>query len=244
MLLAPGAFGNAGGSSWFLKADDYFKEYREYFQAQGCEVKKIDFPDDIGVEQRAFLLKSQLDAWSPRAGGPTFIVAHSMAGIDARYALMTAGLQGVKGLITIGTPHHGTRLASWAREQVERKTWVLGILRTLAQYDLGSLAFVPQLTPEAIARGKEKLAPVPGVVYASATARCKTGCSMWFWWLGRFVDLGPGDGIIEADTQTFGEDLGEYDLDHISTVSADPKKQMERSRFLDAAWRFMKRAGV
>src|SRR5207249_8887306 len=40
------------------------------------------------------------------------IVAHSMGGLDARYAISQLGLGGrVASLITIGTPHLGTPLA-------------------------------------------------------------------------------------------------------------------------------------
>ena len=40
------------------------------------------------------------------------VIAHSMGGLDARYAISRLGLQDrVASLVTIGTPHHGTPVA-------------------------------------------------------------------------------------------------------------------------------------
>jgi triacylglycerol lipase len=53
--------------------------------------------------------------------GPLLLVAHSLGGLVARRWLQQRGAAGVAGLLTVGTPHAGTRLARWGFGRAARQ---------------------------------------------------------------------------------------------------------------------------
>ncbi len=74
-------------------------------------------------------IRSQLPA--PSGARDLTIVAHSMGGLVARYALQHQGIgDRLRSLVTLATPHHGTILASMimANQAVRRKVGWLGYL--------------------------------------------------------------------------------------------------------------------
>jgi triacylglycerol esterase/lipase EstA (alpha/beta hydrolase family) len=77
------------------------------------------------------------------SGGPLLVVAHSMGGLVARRWLQQRGAAGVDGLLTVGTPHAGTRLARWglglaARQMRPHSDW-LRRLDQAATVDTGAV---------------------------------------------------------------------------------------------------------
>jgi pimeloyl-ACP methyl ester carboxylesterase len=52
---------------------------------------------------------------------PLLVVAHSLGGLVARRWLQQRGATGVAGLLTVGTPHAGTRLARWGPGRAARQ---------------------------------------------------------------------------------------------------------------------------
>jgi hypothetical protein len=232
VALVPGAVG-AEGSGRFLRVEDYLREYREYFEARGCAVLRVRLPGDSKIEVSALMLREQLEReWDGRSG---FLVAHSLGGLVARYALKSLGLPGARALVTIGAPHEGTELARRALRERERGGLVAWALRRLGGYDLSALAFLEQATPEFVREHAQAFGPVPGVRYLSARAACRS-CDWRLrlvgWWGGVPA---PSDGLVPAARQRFGEDLGEYDLDHLSEAGAGESGRAERARFLEAA---------
>jgi pimeloyl-ACP methyl ester carboxylesterase len=76
--------------------------------------------------------------------GPLVVAAHSLGGLVARRWLQQRGAAGVAGLLTVGTPHAGTRLAHWgpglaARQMRPGSDW----LRRLEQPAAGDAGAVP-----------------------------------------------------------------------------------------------------
>jgi pimeloyl-ACP methyl ester carboxylesterase len=244
VMLVPGAFYDSGtkqGSSLFLTANDYFAEYRDFFAGQGCEVGTAEFPPDGTIEERGLILRDQLDRFRGKNGGVAIdIVAHSQGGLDARYALRSLKLAGVRTLTTIGTPHMGTPLADWVVRTREQETWVYWALRLVGRYDLQALRFAGEFQPSFIERVSDRLSAVAGVRYASARGVCKRDCRWYFGLLDWWVGIGQGDGVSPGESQRFGQDLGTYDLDHLSQVARDPGKRTERQRLLRAIWAFIK----
>lgn len=238
IALVPGAFGT-GTSGLFLNPDDYFKEYDAYFRAKGCQVEKIAFPQDAKIEVRAMVLRDQIE----RSGQGWTILAHSQGGLDARFALKTLKMKGVSALVTLGTPHSGTPLASWAAGQRDSSGFTYWLLKLLGGYDLRGVSFLGEMTPDFLTKHAEKFEAVPGVRYASARGVCRTGCARPIRLLAWWTALPPGDGIVPGESQRFGEDLGELDLDHISEAGADAPKRLERHRFLDAVWSWLGKSG-
>jgi triacylglycerol esterase/lipase EstA (alpha/beta hydrolase family) len=66
------------------------------------------------IEIHAARVERELRALQQQSNGaPVAIVAHSMGGLVARAALRRVGPGVISQIITIATPHHGTRLARW-----------------------------------------------------------------------------------------------------------------------------------
>lgn len=165
------------------------------------------------------------------------IAAHSQGALDARFALAALGLEGgpggVRAVLSVGAPHHGTPVADWVVGHAERRSLLYWFLK-LGNYDLQALSFVPQLRESYLSQHADQFAPVPGVRYASARADCRShfhaSLRMLSWWVG----LGDGDGMVTSASQRFGEDLGEFDLDHLSEVDVDEAKRPEREKLFTA----------
>jgi triacylglycerol lipase len=82
---------------------------RERLEALGYDVHLARLSPTGSVSLRAAQLARQVE--SIRAERVN-IIAHSMGGLDARYAITHLGLHSrVASLTTIGTPHHGTPIA-------------------------------------------------------------------------------------------------------------------------------------
>jgi triacylglycerol lipase len=118
-----------------------------YFRGLHQEFPGACFPDvppNGSIEVRANALVEAVARFQfPDPGAPIHIIAHSMGGLDARYALHKniSGLAGrVASLSTIATPHHGSPIADFlvgaAPEVVETRRVVYETLRRAAQ-DLG-----------------------------------------------------------------------------------------------------------
>src|SRR5207248_7006465 len=89
------------------------------------------------------------------------IIAHSLGGLDARYALAHCGLaKRVRSLVTIGTPHRGTPLADLATEGplalARRAVGALGM----------PLAALDWLSTTALDRFNREVTDIAGVRYA------------------------------------------------------------------------------
>ena len=99
------------------------------------------------------------------------------------------------------------------------------------------------MTEKFLKRFEDKFKDEPSVAYVSAQGACESDCH-WAFRLLRFVSgvdlLGShGDGIIPTDSQIHGENLGRYNLDHISEVGVDAGKKAERLRLLNSIWGFI-----
>ena len=234
--LVPGAFApGAEGSGRWIRDEDYFRAAREFFSAKGCEVFQFQFPEDGSIEERGLMIRDQLQR---RGGfsGRTLLLAHSQGGLDARYALAALKVSGVDALVTVGTPHSGSRVAQWAHEQAEKQSFFSWFLHAGFDYDLGALRFLGEMVPGFIASRADYFRIPSRVRGASARAVCRTQCFWLLRGLSWAFNLGPGDGLVEAESQRWGEDLGDFDLDHLSEVSVSREKQAERERMLRSVW--------
>lgn len=85
-------------------------------EARGHAVKRTAVPGVDSVAARAAALGTQIDAWLATTGATrVHIIAHSMGGLDARYAISKLGYAiKVASLTTISTPHRGSPLADVA----------------------------------------------------------------------------------------------------------------------------------
>jgi triacylglycerol lipase len=169
------------------------------------------------------------------------VIAHSMGGLDARYAIARLDLGSrVASLTTIGTPHLGTPLADVGTKLGER----LGLRRALELLGFGLDAFY-DLTTARMAEFNRAVPDARGVVYASvvgvARARRRThplllpGC---MYLRGR---AGENDGIVPATSQRWGEVLFEIEADHWAQIGWS--KHFDAASFYDGLIRELRGRG-
>ena len=94
----------------------YFRGIVRHLETLGCHAHAVRLPAAASVPERAQMLVDKIDAM---AHDRVDIIAHSLGGLDARYALSRLGLaRRVRALVTVGTPHHGTPLADLGRSSL------------------------------------------------------------------------------------------------------------------------------
>ncbi len=140
---------------------------------------------------------------------PAFsLLAHSMGGLDARYLISFLDPdKRIKRLLSVGTPHRGTPVATWFLESPQLfPTWI----RKRGHPGLA------ELTPDA------RLAmPIPDredVVYESY-AGCRPMNELPFW-LRSYARLIPteNDGLVSVDSANWGSFCGTLHADHFELV--------------------------
>jgi triacylglycerol lipase len=103
------------GFSGFVKAGplDYFFEVAPYLAAQGVPVYRSAVAPYQSSEVRGVELGAFIDQVLSSTGRcKVDVIAHSQGGLDARYAISSLGYgDKIGALITVSTPHGGTRLA-------------------------------------------------------------------------------------------------------------------------------------
>lgn len=228
LVLAHGIFGfdqiNLPGMR-----QEYFRGVPERLRGLGAEVHAIRVAPLSSVKERAQELARAVQSLD---ADRVNIIAHSMGGLDARYAISRLGLASrVASLTTIGTPHRGTPLAD-AGTALGDKLKLRGLLEKLgldvdAFYDLttGSLQAFNDAVPDA-----------QGILYGSYAARTQ----------GRALVLNPlllptylylsdrageNDGLVPTASQPWGELLGRVDADHWAQIGWSTAKGFDAPAF-------------
>lgn len=190
----------------------YFRGIEECLVDDGWMVYSPVVAPVAGIARRAEELMTQLDAYPP---GRVHLVAHSMGGLDARYAITHLGAASrVASLVTIGTPHRGTPLADLGHTVASR----IGLRAALG--DMGAL--VSDLTTRHMAEFNEQVPDVDGVFYASVIGRVRADSPMHpllvpiHAWMRR--NVGDSDGLVPATSQAWGDVLLTVDADHWAQV--------------------------
>ncbi|NOU34728.1 MAG: hypothetical protein HOO96_43105 [Polyangiaceae bacterium] len=214
ILFAHGYFGfDALGVP---RRPEYFRGIRAALEAAGHVVHVARVSPTASVAMRA----AELEAQVRRLNGRVNIIAHSMGGLDARYAITELGLaDAVASLVTVGTPHFGTPLADSGAS-------VLGDLQTtrrlLATMGL-NLDGLYDLTTPHMAAFNRKVVDHPGVLYASVVGSVNhrllpvnalLAPGYAFLWRR----AGANDGVVPAASQRWGEVLDEIDADHWAQI--------------------------
>lgn len=200
MVLAHGVFGFdeiavAG------RRHRYFRNIAE--RIDGAQFHALRLPPVAQIAVRAEKLAALV---RELPGERINVIAHSMGGLDARFAIARLGLSArVASLTTIGAPHQGTPLAD------------LRVMRLLAQR-VGALR---DLTPQAVARFNLEVPDAPGVAYCSVVAATDlrhTNPLLWPSHVHLSRLSGPNDGLVPAASQRWGKVLCEVQADHWAQV--------------------------
>src|SRR5690606_30183867 len=137
---------------------EYFRGITAHLATLGCHAHAVRLPPARSVPARARRLVEAIDALPHER---IDLIAHSLGGLDARYALAHLGLaRRVRALVTIGTPRRGTPLADLVLKGPIG--WAHGVLRA-AGLPTEAVAW---LGTEALERFNLEVRDAPGVRYA------------------------------------------------------------------------------
>jgi triacylglycerol lipase len=147
------------------------------------------------------------------------VVAHSMGGLDARWAIAHLGLASkVASLTTIGTPHRGTPLADAGAKLVRRSR---RLEATLAKMGIPVDAF-DDLSVSRMRAFNRDVPDSPGVRYGSYVAVPRRARDvappLWPAYALLAAIAGDNDGLVPAWSQPWGELMGVVDTDHWGAV--------------------------
>jgi triacylglycerol lipase len=193
----------------------YFRGIVRHLERLGCHAHAVRLPAAASVPQRAQILVDRITAMGHDR---VDIVAHSLGGLDARYALARLGLaKRVRALVTIGTPHFGTPLADLATDGplagARRALGVLGI----------PLHALDWLSTSALERFNREVPNIPGVRYACVVGGIRderTSVPLAIVPLHAFLRRvsGANDGLVPIASQYWGETIAEIEADHFAQV--------------------------
>jgi triacylglycerol lipase len=193
----------------------YFKGIGAQLERAGRRVVNARLSPVGTIETRAGELADCVRA----QGAARFIVlAHSMGGLDARYAIARLGLASqVSALVTVGTPHRGTPVADLTADLASR----LGIARALSLAGV-SLDALRDLTSARMTRFNEEVPDVPSVAYACVVGRVAQKLHTnplllpGHLWLAERA--GANDGVVTVASQRWGRVLAEIEADHWAQI--------------------------
>ncbi|HEX7838393.1 MAG TPA: alpha/beta fold hydrolase [Kofleriaceae bacterium] len=194
---------------------EYFRGIARHLETLGCHAHAVRLPAAASVPERARSLVCAIDALPHER---IDVIAHSLGGLDARYALTHLGLsRRVRSLVTVGTPHRGTPLADLALHR--SLDWARRIVRALGV----PLEALEWLGTDALAAFNAQVVDAPGVRYACvvggmhrADSAVPLALAPAHAYLRRVA--GPNDGLVPVASQYWGETLAEIEADHFAQI--------------------------
>ena len=212
IVLAHGIFGFdrivIGG-----RDHSYFRGVRDHLIRVGAEVHRPRVSAAANIAVRAEEL-ARVVKLIP-GDGKINIIAHSMGGLDARYAIAKLGLADrVAALVTVGTPHLGTPVADLGGKlsNMLKLKPLFGRLSLDGFHDLGTLQ---------MSRFNAEIGNVAGVAYASVIARIdRPRAHPLLWPTHAYLSqrIGPNDGMVPTVSQAWGEVWREIEADHWAQI--------------------------
>lgn len=192
---------------------EYFRGVPVKLTALGAQVHLPKLSPFASVPQRAQQLADAVNALQAKKVN---LIAHSLGGLDARYAISKLGLATkVASLITIGTPHHGTPVADFGTSLGAK----LGLKAILDGLGVDVSVFF-ELTTAHMKGFNLDVPDAKGVWYGSFTARAGDGMNPLLKPMVMLLEhkAGPNDGLVPAASQRWGEVLAEVDADHWAQI--------------------------
>jgi triacylglycerol lipase len=166
-------------------------------------------------ELRDILLR-KLDAFGVEKA---ILIAHSMGGLDARYAITQLGLADrIAVLLTVSTPHRGSSIADWWKLHIGSRLGAFQLAKALG-LDINA---VNDLTLESCRRFNETTPDSEGVAYYSV------GASRPWHRIPAFAipayriiqkAEGDNDGLVSVKSAVWGKSLGVWPADHWHTIN-------------------------
>jgi triacylglycerol lipase len=194
---------------------DYFRGIAKHLETLGCHAHAVKLPAYASVPARARQLVAAIEALPHER---VDVIAHSLGGLDARYALANLGLaKRVRALVTIGTPHRGSPIADLVlRGPIGWGHKLLGAIGM-------PLEAVEWLSTEALARFNQEVPDVPGVRYACVVGGMharRAAVPLPLMAAHAYLKRtgGVNDGLVCVSSQYWGEVLAEIEADHFAQI--------------------------
>lgn len=191
----------------------YFRGLEPLVERHGLRVHRPRVPALGSVPERAAALVVELARLADTTGARRFnVIAHSMGGLDVRYALAHLGAaRYVASVVTIGTPHRGTPIADLGAAVLGR----FGLEAMLKKLGI-PLACVEDLTQARMVALNASTPDVPGVFYGSVVVRADPGrihplLLPTHRLLARRED---NDGLVPTESQAWGRVVLHAEGDH------------------------------
>jgi triacylglycerol lipase len=195
------------------KDSNYFVHLRPFLSERGVHALFPNVEPTGGVIARAEQLRDHIRRWTDE---PVNLIAHSMGGLDARFAITRLGLANrVRSLTTIATPHRGSALADWFCANFGQR---VPLLLTLEAFGVNVDGFA-DCKPSRCHVFNEQTPDDPGVRYFSYTAAVTppriTPALRRAWSIMTPLE-GPNDGIVSVTSARWGEVVGSLAVDHFA----------------------------
>jgi triacylglycerol lipase len=195
----------------------YFRGVTSHLMRVGAEVHRPRVPSLGSIALRAEELAQRVRMIRARKVN---IIAHSMGGLDVRYAIAKLGLADrVASVVTIGTPHLGTPVADLGArlsDLLRLKSLLGRVVDVNAFYDL---------TTERMQRFNLEVPDVRGVVYWSVVARVeRASAHPLLWPTHAYLSerVGDNDGMVPLESQRWGEVIKQIEADHWAQIGWSP----------------------
>jgi triacylglycerol lipase len=216
VMFTHGMFGFADIGIGSLK-QCYFKGIPEHLQKLGVKVYRARVPPASSIAKRAAVLADIIrDVKEKKVN----IIAHSMGGLDARYAISKLHVsKRVASLTTIGTPHRGTPVADAGTQVLGEK---LGIRKILSSVGLGLDVFY-NVTTDHMTVFNQDVPNVKNVRYYSVTGEVGPEDNAVHSLLAASHDFldqqaEPNDGLVPVRSQKWGEVLFRLHAGHWAQI--------------------------
>ncbi len=191
---------------------DYFRGIAKHLRGLGCVAHAVKLSPAASVPERAKELCAAIAALSHER---VDLIAHSLGGLDARYALSKLGLDArVRSLVTIGTPHRGSPIADLgAVARARRIVKAIGI----------PLDALEWLSTEGLARFNADVLDSPNVRYGCVVGGIRlptTPVPLPLVPAETYLRkvAGANDGLVPISSQYWGETIAEIEADHFAQV--------------------------
>lgn len=215
LVLVHGLFGFDSFKVAGWEAMSYFRGIGESLRSKGIRVVAPRLSPTASVATRAQQLTDFIHQSFPQ--DKVHVIAHSMGGLDSRYAISCLGLHSsVLSLTTVGTPHLGTSAADIGVSRLESyvKPWLryLGIPHD-AFYDLMT---------ERCQALNVKAVDAPGVHYYAVAGRNHGPWLSPEWWVPAGIVAfreGMNDGIVSVTSASGHYECEIWEGDHLSLVN-------------------------
>jgi triacylglycerol lipase len=219
----------------------YFRGIDRAIAARGHPLIITRVHPSSSVENRARQLKESVLRQLHILGTPrekVILIAHSMGGLDARYAVTKLGLaDNVSAVVTITCPHRGSPFADWVVKHIGQRLRGLQLVKFLGL----DLRAVVDVTTESCEQFNEEVQDVPGTKYFSISAACpRPNLAPFAIPSHRIIfDIeGDNDGLVSVKSSKWGQELGIWPVDHWQTINR--RYRFERRATTDIIPHWMK----